>query len=88
MLLPPISPGEILRTEFLEPLNTTCQQFAGDLDLSFKELEDFLAGKTPVTRYLADKLSVGTGTSAQFWINLQLNYEEDLQRREASRNVS
>lgn len=63
--LKPIHPGTILLEEFLKPLNIEVP----------KSLQSLVEGKTGVTAELAAELSSMLGTSKDFWLNLQKNYE-------------
>jgi len=68
-------PGIILLKEFLEPLNLTQTQFSKHVGLSLQTVNEIIKGKrgiTPETAWLFSKLF---GTSPEFWMNLQMNYD-------------
>ena len=72
---PPVSPGEILREEFMIPLNITVQKLAKDLQVSEKTLLQVLAGRRRVSRAMAHKLHMRLKTSTEFWLNSQIRYD-------------
>ncbi len=70
-----IHPGEILRTEFLEPLGITAYRLAKDLHVSAPRVNDLVRGKRGITADTALRLGRYFGNSAQFWIGLQSGYD-------------
>lgn len=68
-------PGEILLYEFLEPLEITQSELARHLDISVQRVNELIRGKRGVTPDTAWLLSKALGTSPEFWMNLQVNYE-------------
>ena len=75
--LPPICPGEILLEEFLMPLNISIAQFASDADLTYGQAEEYIKGKVTTTPEMAEKLAEFTGTSVEFWLNLQEQFDDE-----------
>jgi antitoxin HigA-1 len=73
--LPIIHPGEILRAEFLEPLDITPYRLSKDIDVSQTRIGEILAGKRSITADTALRLAKYFGNSAQFWLNLQTQYD-------------
>ncbi|HXR38606.1 MAG TPA: HigA family addiction module antitoxin [Terracidiphilus sp.] len=70
-----INPGEILRTEFMEPLGLTAYRLAKDLQISAPRINDLVRGKRGITADTALRLSRYFGNSAQFWIGLQSGHD-------------
>ena len=68
-------PGEILLHKFLEPLEISQSEFARHLDISIQRVNELIRGKRGVTPDTAWLLSKALGTSPEFWMNLQVNYE-------------
>ena len=68
----PTSPGEILRDEFLKPLNLTQKQLANHLGVDVKVVNRICNEKSSITPVVAVKLSNAFGTSAEFWLNAQM----------------
>ncbi|MBD2777971.1 HigA family addiction module antitoxin [Iningainema tapete] len=73
--LPNIHPGEILQLEFLEPLNITPYRLSKDIGVAQTRIGEILSGKRSVTADTALRLSRYFGNSAQFWLNLQTQYD-------------
>src|SRR3989338_814107 len=57
-------------------------------DLTPKTINEIIQGKNPITAETAIKLSNVFGTSANFWNNLQRNYEADVVRIESEKNLT
>lgn len=79
----PPHPGEVLKTLCLEPLNVTVTHAARSLGVSRKTLSAILNGRAGISPEMAVRLSVALGTSAESWLNQQLQY--DLWHAEKSR---
>lgn len=73
--LPNIHPGEILRLEFLEPLDITPYRLSKDIGVPQTRISEILAEKRSITADTALRLSKYFGNSAQFWLNLQTQYD-------------
>ncbi|PAX58444.1 HigA family addiction module antitoxin [Brunnivagina elsteri] len=73
--LPNIHPGEILQLEFLEPLNITSYRLSKDIGVAQTRISEILSGKRSITADTALRLSRYFGNSAQFWLNLQTQYD-------------
>ena len=70
-----IHPGNILRTEFMEPLGITAYRLAKDLHVSAPRMNDVVRGKRSISADTAIRLGKFFGTSAQMWLNLQNDYD-------------
>ena len=66
-----IHPGEILREEFLEPMNISAYRLAVELRVSPPTVNDIVREKRGITPEMAARLAKYFGTSEQFWLNLQ-----------------
>ena len=73
--LPNIHPGEILRLEFLEPLDITPYRLSKDIGVPQTRISEILSEKRSITADTALRLSKYFGNSAQFWMNLQVQYD-------------
>lgn len=71
----PITPGEILQTEFLEPLNITPYRLARATGLSQTRISEVIHGKRRITPNTALRLSKALGLSERFWLNIQNDYD-------------
>ncbi|MBT8768778.1 HigA family addiction module antitoxin [Metapseudomonas boanensis] len=70
----PIHPGEILREEFLVPLEITPAALARALHVSAPTINDIARERRGITADIAIRLGRYFDTSAQFWMNLQSEY--------------
>ena len=71
----PPHPGEVLRQLCLEPLNLTVTDAARSLGVSRKALSSILNGHTGISPEMAVRLSIAFSTSAESWLNQQLQYD-------------
>jgi addiction module HigA family antidote len=85
--LPPMHPGEILREEFLKPLDLTVYALAEAIKVSRSRVNDVVLGRRGVTADTALRLARYFGTSAEFWMNLQARYDLDLGERTLRRRI-
>jgi addiction module HigA family antidote len=67
----PTHPGEILRYEFLEPLNMTQQQLADAIGVTRVRINELILGKRSMTPDTAFRLAKFFDTTPDFWISLQ-----------------
>jgi len=79
--LPPVHPGEILRDRLLKPLNVSTAKLSKEIKFPKKEIDLVCEAKINITHDLALRLSVFFDTSLELWINLQKNYEEELDEK-------
>ena len=79
----PPHPGEVLRALCLDPLGLTVTAAARSLGVSRKALSSILNGCAGVSPEMAVRLSIAFDTSAESWLNQQLQY--DLWHAEKSR---
>jgi addiction module HigA family antidote len=71
----PTLPGEILKYEFLEPLNMTQQQLADALGITRVRVNEIITGKRSITTDTAFRLAKYFNTTPDFWLNLQSNVD-------------
>ena len=79
--LPPVHPGEILRDEFLKPMNLSVYGLARSLNVSRPRLNAIVLGRRGVTTDTALRLGRYFGMTPEFWINLQTRYDLDVAER-------
>ena len=79
--LPSVHPGEVLRHDFLEPLELSAHALALALRVPPNRITTILAGERAVTAETALRLARHFGTSAGFWLNLQKAYELEIADR-------
>lgn len=71
----PTHPGEMLLKEFLEPMNMTQKEFAHHIGWTYARLNEIINGKRGITADSALTLGDVFQMEAEFWINLQKNWE-------------
>lgn len=76
----PITPGEILLTEFLEPLGITQYRLAQATGLPQTRISEIVRGKRAITTETALRLSRALGVDDRFWINIQTDYDLEIER--------
>ena len=72
---PPTHPGEMLLEEFLRPLGMTQVELAERIHVSYPRVNEIINGRRGVTPDTALRLSKLFGTSAEFWLNGQRNWD-------------
>jgi len=70
-----IHPGEILKEEFLEPLEVSAYRLSKETFIPQTRVSEILKGKRRVTADTALRLSKFFGTTAKFWLGLQDDYD-------------
>jgi len=75
--LAPVHPGEILLEEFMKPLGLSQTKLGRDLGVSPRRINEIVHGKCSVTADTALRLNRHFGTSPEFWLGLQADYDLD-----------
>jgi len=83
----PIHPGEILTEEFLKPLNLSQNRAAIDMKVPARRINEIALGKRRITADTALRLAKFFGTSAQFWLGLQMDYDLDLAEDQVGKRI-
>lgn len=78
--MPPVHPGEILDVEFLQPLGLTQYRLAKSINVAPRRINEIVKGTRSVTANTALRLARYFGTSDRFWLNLQSNYDLEVER--------
>jgi addiction module HigA family antidote len=71
----PPHPGEVLRELCLEPLGLSVSEAAKALGVSRKTLSTILNGRAGISPEMAVRLSIAFNTSAESWLNQQIQYD-------------
>ncbi|MBW2180306.1 MAG: HigA family addiction module antidote protein [Deltaproteobacteria bacterium] len=74
-LFDPITPGGILREDFMEPLGISINQLSRDLSVPPNRISEIVNGKRSITADTALRLERYFNVEAQFWLNLQTEYD-------------
>ncbi|WP_398474868.1 HigA family addiction module antitoxin [Tardiphaga sp.] len=86
--LPPMHPGEVLREEFLVPLEMSAGMLAKVCGIPRTRIERLANEETGVTADTALRLGKALGTSAQLWLNLQNAYDIRVAENEIGKDLA
>jgi addiction module HigA family antidote len=86
--LPLVSPGEVLRAEFLEPLGMSARALARDIDVPANRITEILNGVRAITGDTALRLADRFGVSAEFWMNLQSAHDLEKARQRRTKTAA
>lgn len=78
--LPPVHPGEVLAEEFLKPMGISQYRLAKDVSVPPRRINEIVLHKRSITADTALRLGRYFGTSEQFWLNLQSEFDLDVER--------
>lgn len=81
----PVHPGELLLDEFLLPRGLSQREFAARLGWPPRRLNDLITGRRNLTAESAAELSRALGTSADYWLYLQVRWVLDVAARRKRR---
>lgn len=79
-----IHPGEVLKEEFLEPLNISAYRLSKETFIPQTRISEIIKGNRRITADTALRLAKFFGTSAKFWLGLQ----DDFDLEEEAKNKS
>lgn len=77
--LSPVHPGEVLLEEFLEPVELSQCRLPEDISVPPRRINEIVHGKRSVTADTALRLARYFGTTPRFWLNLQAQYDLDVE---------
>jgi addiction module HigA family antidote len=77
----PVTPGEMLREEFLAEYGLSQNQLARAIGISPNRIAEIVHNRRRITADTALRLSLYFGNSAEYWLNLQAHYDLKLARR-------
>lgn len=78
--MPPIHPGEILMTEYLEPLGVTQHRLAVEIGVPPRRINEIVHGKRRISTDTALRLARYFATTERFWLNLQDRFDIETER--------
>ena len=78
--LAPIHPGEVLLSDFLEPLGVSQYRVANDISVPPRRINEIVHGKRAISADTALRLARYFGTSERFWLNLQARFDLETER--------
>lgn len=77
---PPIHPGEVLLEEYLEPLGLSQYRLAKEISVPPRRINEIVHGKRSISADTALRLARYFGTSERFWLNLQTQYDLEVEK--------
>ena len=83
----PVHPGEILKEEFLGPMEISQYRLAKDISVPPRRINEIVHGVRAISADTAIRLGVYFGTTPQFWINLQTRYDLELELNRSERRI-
>lgn len=86
--LSPIHPGEILRAEFMKPLQLSMNRLALDLRVPVTRIAEIVHERRSITPDTALRLARYFNTTAGFWLNLQTAYDLEVAEDKLSRLIN
>lgn len=86
--LPPIHPGEILLSEFLEPMGISQYRLAKLISVPARRINEIIHGKRGITADTALRLGRFFNMSAEFWINLQSHYDLEIEKDRLAKRLN
>lgn len=81
-LLPPVHPGEVLREEFMIPMDLSSNAIARAIGVTPARVNDIVNERRGISADTALRLGRYFGTTADVWINLQKRFELETARRQ------
>jgi addiction module HigA family antidote len=84
----PTHPGEILLTEFLEPMGISQYRIAKVIDVPPRRINEIVHGKRGISADTGLRLSRALGLSDMFWINMQAHYDADIAREQLATELA
>lgn len=86
--LPPLHPGEILREEFLAPLDLSPGALAKAMGVPRTRVERIAAETSGITADTALRLAKALGTTAQLWLNLQNRHDVEMAEKTIGKQLA
>lgn len=80
--LHPVHPGEVLLEEFLKPMGISQNRLAINIGVPARRINEIVLGKRGVSADTALRFERFFGTSAEFWLGLQSQYDLDVAAEE------
>lgn len=86
-LLADITPGEILEQDFLKPMGLSQYRLAKDISVPARRINEIVKGERAITADTALRLGRYFKMSAQFWLNLQSQYDLEMVEERIGRRL-
>jgi addiction module HigA family antidote len=86
-LIPPPHPGETILEDVLKPLDMSVNRLAKAHGITAARLNEIVRGKRGITADTALRLARYLGTSPDFWLGLQLEYDLRVARQAKQKDI-
>ena len=86
-LIPPPHPGETILEDVLKPLDMSVNRLAKALGITAARLNEIVRGRRGITADTALRLARYLGTSPDFWLGLQLEYDLRMARQARQKDI-
>jgi addiction module HigA family antidote len=83
----PIHPGEVLLEEFLKPMGISQNKLALNIGVPARRINEIVLGRRGMTADTALRLAMFFGTSAEFWLGLQSQYDLDVTAKKLGKRL-
>ncbi len=84
----PVTPGEMLKEEFLAEYSLSQNQLAKAIGVSPNRIAEIVNNRRRITADTALRLGLFFGNSPEFWMNLQAHYDLKMARRKLQPGVA
>jgi addiction module HigA family antidote len=85
--LPPVTPGELLWEEFLQPMGITKYRLAKEIHVPPQRIGDIIAGKRSITADTDLRLCRFFGLSDGYWLRAQVAYDTEVARERLAQEL-
>jgi addiction module HigA family antidote len=86
--LAPVHPGSVLRKDFIEPMGISRYRVAKNIHVPQRRIDLICRGEAAVSADMALRLGRLFGTTPEFWINLQAQYDLEVAARAAGKAIA
>ena len=86
--LAPVHPGAVLLTDFIEPMGVSRYRVAKNIGVAQRRIDLICRGDAAVSAEMALRLGSLFGTTPEFWVNLQAQYDLEVAERAVGRQIS
>ena len=86
--LAPVHPGDILLKDFIEPMGISRYRVAKNINVPQRRIDLICRGDAAVSAEMALRLGRLFGTTPEFWINLQAQYDLEVAERAAGKTIA
>ena len=86
--LAPVHPGAVLLNDFIEPMGISRYRVAKNINVPQRRIDLICRGEAAVSAEMALRLGRLFGTTPEFWVNLQAQYDLEVAQRAAGKEIA